>query len=760
MTKRSFALFAVAAIGPAVWARGDARTFSFESNAARLPVLLERLGSVSGATLVASAGLAREVVAVRFHNVTLAEAKARLAAALGANWIDEQGTFRLIANEQAQQADWRAETKVLAEGFAASIKRMAKETLEVDALGAEEARKMAQEARQMFSGGPGGRGGGPGGMMARFSAMAGRSPGGRAIARLLQTMNPADLAAIQPGSRVVFANPSNRSQMGLPASAWRAVETFLQEQKVFNETMRQAQGDEAPLPFMGVMSDVPGRAAKAYLIINRPPIGETLTIQFIVANQEGQTMGFGFGSLTAEPAPVPAEEATATEEQPIAVSNFGKTLANLLGDTAAGAPGAISVTAVAPGGRGGGRAVNEFTMAEGAFALMNAARPKLAPDLLAFVLNPERNEPLATAPGDLYLGLAKARNRNLVAVLPDRLFIPANRRAAAGPIRPSDVTRLSRSDWRMDVREDADWIIARPMDPVGTRADRVDRAALGVMLRVLDERGELRLDDLAAYARTMPVVGSLNGLDMTYLRVVDPPTATREIGRMFSGGRDMLRLYATFSAAQKQSLASGRPLAIGALTPDQRAIVGHMVFNSFDGPRVQSANRGGRGGPGGMGGPRGMMMGFLDPATERTEVLSGGVPMQAEIRMEVSEEVSILASNAATKASQVFSPESLGRMLARNERPEFAAIAANVVFDEFRIGREIEHEFTFVLGTNVTMRRELSDTTFDRSRRGVALASLPDSVRQQIERSKQEASTMMNRGEARIRTMPGGQREP
>jgi hypothetical protein len=556
-------------------------------------------------------------------------------------------------------------------------------------------------------------------------------PGGRAIARLLTAMNPSDLAALEPATRTVVS----QMQRPMPGNASTIIAQFLDEQRMLDKVAGDAPVVEGGGGFIRAeigggrdrQRTTTGRPGKTLLVITRMGIADVLQCQLTVYDaQTGDNMASGFLSLVPEPPTVLPSPKSGPEEN-LPISALGKEFAKLVSANGGNSIGAArAMFAISTGDDGGDVTFLGSPSGGPPVALSKEWRER--------VLNPDKFEPLSTTTSDIFLGIANGRNENLVATFPDATLLPSARRIAQGELKASEALSLAHTSWQLATSEKDGWLEVWPSQPYTAAQERMNRVALGKMLRTLDTKGRLGLDDLATYAVSTDAVNTMAGVDYFYLRLLDPATADRQFASIFQGNREMLKFYGLLGQSQRNGLANGQPLALGSLGQKQRDLLHSMVYNSLDGPRITTPNE--RPSPRqGPGGPAAMMMGAGGLQRERTEALPTGVPSNGVLILRLMREQAVLATDSTGANGQYLTADALGRQRSMASMQFGDGSLAVPKYDHFKMADQTTYTFNFEFTRAASLVRRLSDTTVDPKSAAVAYEDLPREFRRRAEQS-------------------------
>ena len=260
------------------------------------------------------------------------------------------------------------------------------------------------------------------------------------------------------------------------------------------------------------------------------------------------------------------------------------------------------------------------------------------------------------------------------------------------------------------------YLNGRPSIPARCRRERVERTALGVALRTMDHQGLLGLDDRATFvAKNTPSAMQTYSL-MIFTVLCSDPQQFMDLPR----NEKVLRLYGLLGVAQRQRLASGQAIPLRALTDDQRATVGRMLYgidrNAQDmSPLSIVGNE-----------PEPHRVGLVDTLqTEPTEAFPNGLPPAGTMAMTLgSVEVAVPADGLI--GTRGLTADALGVEAARHERPDvFPDIPVRPMATLFRFGSKTSVVFTFRLSQELEMRKTIEIVQYDAHSKPVALGTLP-----------------------------------
>ena len=746
----------------------------------RLPDLVAELATKSSTPLLISNQLAQEVIFMRLKDVTLADAMSKLAEAVGGEWVREGSNFRLIRTPSGAREESEVEIAARAQIFQKAIREMVADVEKTQNYTENEARQamqnMQRQMTQMMQGGSSNAGGGRN-MMQTMMSQANMMPGNRAIARLVNSIDPKVLASMAPGSRLVFSSRPTRMQRALSGNPMAVAQSFVQEQKAFNNAMQTLTGGNSNegvaigggrggmmmVRGMGGMMGDPNLLAstpfKVILVAQRFGSSDSLSLQLNIYNDQGQSMGLGFSGLSpAFLEPTQSDLKPQESEQPIELSALSKEFKKMMQQGGISAANGAIVSFTTAAGGGGPMRGASFSFAAGGDP--NQPALQITPEWRERILNPEKNDPLGWIPNDIFTGIAQGLQKNMVVQVPDSLvLLTAQGLGETGP-KPTEALLMMKQGWSMTIKDENGWIVSRPDRPSTAAASRINRNGLGTMLRTLQSRGRLSLDDMANFVISQPITNLSTGFTLSYARLINQGVADQQLGRFLCGDDLMLRFYGTLNQAQRNVLANGQRLPIQGLSQDQRNLLSRMVFDGFEGPQVSDPNSSrnrtrGPGGGGDRGGPMGGFFGSL--SSERTEALPNGLPGDGFLSLRIDRSPAVLASTATGTSQQMLTADRLAWTRTMASRPEMQAFAPQTNFTNFQLVTEVDYNFTFALTPNVSLNRSLEDAIIDPNSKKVAYDDLPADFRSRVEREAREQRERMEQG---MRRGGGGGRGP
>lgn len=189
------------------------------------------------------------------------------------------------------------------------------------------------------------------------------------------------------------------------------------------------------------------------------------------------------------------------------------------------------------------------------------------PDALVKLLTqPELRDPVSIVLGEALLQTAKKTNKDIVANFDDsECAADRERYTTVGELRKYLADELDETV--------PGWWIVRLFDPLGARAQRVDRTLLGGLLTEVAKTGLPNLETYSQFAIKVPLADD-NSLISSTLRLVAPGLdgAGMSIGDT--------SLYGYLSAGQRNQLAGGGKLEYRSFGPGLKQYLSRKVFSN------------------------------------------------------------------------------------------------------------------------------------------------------------------------------------
>ncbi|HTQ12215.1 MAG TPA: hypothetical protein VMI31_19280 [Fimbriimonadaceae bacterium] len=745
------------------------RKISVDIPASRAKYSIPALGKAAGLTMEAASNLQDEVFLISAHDVSVADLMKRVADAESGTWLHQSGIYILTRDRAVtlgqQQKELAQRTKQVKDAIANLAASVSKDGA-FDQAAADALAEATRKALDQFSPGQPPR-------EPTSRPTHKQTPIVRAVSRLLSCVDPEKLAGMGLNQRIVFSTRPTSVQQSFSGDAEAAFTDLVTQQQMYSEAFNAGQPQDTNrtiyvndlgTPTMGPGDPHQGLGLGLMAVERR--FGNVFSVQILVSDTRLATITSGTSSFALRPTPLAATGAIAGEK-PLKLDADAQEMAKALSIGSPGVssgPGAQRTMAVSSVSGGGAQPGHGFSFS---FVSNTPQSIKISPELRAKVLDPEKHDPLGFVPGQAVLALAQSEGKNIVALLPDPCFGPMTHEFAS-EVTPSQLLAALGSTDGIVAKQDGDWLEVSPEFPAAARAGKVDRAALGTLLRALDKNGEFSLDDLCGFAVAQDKVPGLNDIDGIYPRLVNTSAANSDFSPLATGSYSLYRFYGTLTSGQRQAVASGRQMAMSGLGPDQLALVSDMLYNSAQDPNVKTGNP--RNGPpirnqavraqsfafGGDGNSTVPIMlgGPISAATERTIVVPNGVTGAGFLTGSVTSQPVAQAISSSTGANTFYDAGTLGFVRSNAMQkldPEFGSSP----YDEYRMAHRTSIELTFTFNPQVDMSRSLQDISIDADSQPGSYDSLPAAFRQQVD----EAANQMRNTFQKVGPM-GGNRTP
>ena len=490
---------------------------SYRAPAQRIPVLLRELAAQTRVPLRADEVAAKEVVIVSVKDVPLSTLMEKIALVTSCKWRHDPDNYTLVPDQKARDKE---ESQELAERT-----------------------KQVKEAIDRTMKDPG---------STDFYAGSGRLSDSR-LAPLLKLLDPAQLAALEPGERYVWAlsEPLAMQRSLSPGSAqafaeWRSneddggmiprwlseKEEDLKDNPNKDRILAELKAQERAKPF-----------AKAILSAQLDQQGfrypRSITMGADLYDGSGSTMMDANLSI-------PMSEMPSDEQQ-----SSGKPIV----------PSAQT---------------QEFLHFADESIKVGPFNAKMSPRLAGLLLHPEATDPLALEASDALLQYADLKNRPLVADVPDSAMQRHTELFAWESL--DDVQRDIEARRTLSEIDDASFMLLKSAHPRMDRLTRLDRLALRALFADAEANRLPTLDAMAVNALSNPPLMT-NRIETVY-GTFGLPGLTNGNNVFDFADWDTLRFYGLLNSDQRSQLLAGKPIRFSSLSRDQVACVQRMVFGA------------------------------------------------------------------------------------------------------------------------------------------------------------------------------------
>lgn len=516
-------------------------TVSLTIPAAPVNVVLKQLSQMTGKRYEARGDVGEEIVCLRVTNVNPDDLRAKLAEVTGGEWRPAQDSQVLVSSPAFEKREQDETIATERAGIQKSLQELSAQFTRNPIFDKKAAQEVINrinvdvQAYQKITTDP------P--SVAEMANRQNGTPAQRLLIRLLQAIPVNDITGLPDGAKVVYSSQPNRMQRAFPSSSGSLISQFVGEEKSWESTARATKLSSGET-------------------VEIPPFPESFKINLIFNNWEG-----GPGA-SADLAVYDANHKI------ILTSN-----ARLDGwDEAAGRRNTTP-----PQAKPGEQRVEEGQDADELRRLVQrdnhkpikdeAQRTTLMAKWKPKLVDPAQFEPLAYVPGALWQKLAEERKVNLVANVYEEAF-SSYADTYEGPRTPSTILEKLRAGCHVD--EANGWMTIRPQFLLANRLDRIERPAVGSLVRSSLLAGGLTIDGASDYMANHSKRYGLLAWDGGYLSAFFRGSGPTSIFALLVR-RDELRFYGLLSPVNRSQLHQ-RPLRLSELPQAAKQHLEKMVY--------------------------------------------------------------------------------------------------------------------------------------------------------------------------------------
>ncbi|MBX3110704.1 MAG: hypothetical protein KF857_01740 [Fimbriimonadaceae bacterium] len=749
MRTTTLALVALAAT-TAAWAQDLDKAVTFKTTGMSVADVVAKLRAETKADLRVTGVVGKEVVLIDADGVKASDLMAKLAAAVGGEWVKSDSMYQLLVRDTA-------------------LRKAVSQRTATDALTVKKAlAKMVGQIKpdEPFTPPPPGEGPrivSDEGVSQVFLSAGGSTAGQKQLARILSGISPLTLASIAPGGRVVFATSPTGVQLPIPGNADAEVRRAIADELKAAEAGTGGRSqvvigpDKVDRSLAALRRGVYG---KAYLVVRRNGWDPNFVATFTVVDPRGERMVSATTMLGPDGVPeftlargldlagaghgVQQAEKPEAEGKKVELSEDAKNLADI--SPVHGGAQVMDVIFVAR------------TSDDDGATFTSAGPNKLTAGKAAgFMRDPVAHEPLSYFVGESVRQVMPA-DRPVVALLSDELFEKIRTVVAGGTATTGQVAKTLVDAGYEFIDKDG-WQVAKPLDIDRCQKHRVDRKEFKALLDATAAIGAAPLDSVARYALTSPETNEPLW-DQTYASALYGSAAGDEVVDTRGRLREALRIYARLPEGQRR--ANGRTLAPGGLDTGD---ISSLVFRSHDGPK-----------PFRRGGPRNVNMAvsvtssfpnpdlpdasdLFGPAFERTDVFVGVPP--TGLVLDGKEDTVLRVYDPKTGQSQIMGPDQVGDYRAMSEQSWGQYVGDSVgegkkvqVLSRRRVNMQVNFSGRY------QMTRSLSDYAPQAQSKLVSWNELPLELQDRIAASYKRAKEMYSKAQVHFDESGGRVRPP
>lgn len=692
---RGYALALIAVCGGFAHAQDTSKKVSLNLRASRTSVVLSELSKVAGVKFEAANSATDDVLVVAVKDVTVADLMKRIATTTAGEWKPIDGGFRLVPDAIARRKQRNAEEKARIDALNKDIQKKWDQATKppADVKGTGTVTVGPQSASVAFGGG---------------------GLGEKTIIKLIAGVDRALLSDVRRGDRIVFSTNPTAMQRSLGANAIGLIDQYVVEHNAAaakNKHQSSPEEDKMLAAMPSFIKDMASRggkrienATKALLIVSRQSILDMVQCEMRLYDDKGAVVG--------------SEQSTLNEGdmmQMVADMDLDPTKPAKPKKDESGNPTPIEYS-------------EDSKAFQGLSQSFMTASVKISPETLKKIRNPETFDPLAFAPTDEILSCGKTLGLNVVANLPDSSASLMNGLMGGKMTVGTFMAKLG-GDKEMKRVDDEGWLTILPAKPERARQDRLDRSALGTLVRAAAEKGMASLDDMANYALHAPDPME-GGIGQEWLSMFVPGGMSMSMGGITSW--DMLRFFGALDPASRSTLSRGGRMMLSNLNGIQRTALMKMVYGAGGHLEVRR-----QGDPEATDMFTKMMMQFAgggrDYLEEPTESLASGLPGDGFVSLAVENEPTVnpvaAEGSMVLGSSAAMGPDELAIFKMMKEDKSMAAMSGFLpTFNKVRIGSRVKLNFSFHFTPAISRSETLMDHKVDKAAAEVDFNSLPASV--------------------------------
>ncbi|MEQ1823692.1 MAG: hypothetical protein ABL949_14380 [Fimbriimonadaceae bacterium] len=513
---------------------------TFDTLAARVPVILKKLSPVIGQELSSDASFTNEVMIVHVKGVDSEQLLERIAFANVATWRKEDNRLVMVPDLKRRAEQERDLDNLRLKRIQRILGVFEKE------LSVPITPEFADQAIKEMVRPPKFAGSSDYLVQAKWSRV---TPLSRLGMRAMLALGAQRLASVKTSDRLVFSNRPGPLQLPLPNSN-RLIGEFQTETQIFERALGGFTEDEqsqakggygwnkrgaSPQPY------APGRALQVLVSVTDLLTNHFREPSVAVRAEDGSTSGTPL-NYTIQPETITVAEPQSTDKTPFELRP-------------------LSVAT--------GKVIRSAYKPESLFD----------PVVADFLRKPVENEPLSLG-SEVYGQYADRRGLNLVAVINDNAF---ERLLGLEPrlINPVSFEIVSRPS--LVFAEKAGWLTLTPSSPVEARRNRDSRATIERVLASRPKNSGVFLRAAGAYVLERPYT-AIYGMGWKLDRYSSSPSKIEGI----TGDEDINRLIGSLSDSQFNNLKSGHSIEFRNLSKVQQALVHRLIY----GPQFYTSDSG------------------------------------------------------------------------------------------------------------------------------------------------------------------------
>jgi len=642
---------------------------------ATLDHLLKDLAVQCGQPMHAVGKLKGEVLLVDVHDADLERLCGNIAKALDAEWDRSEKDWKLLRSPGLERRLAAQERERKLAGWKISQAKMREELAKAPAFDAKEASALWGDYEAWYRRYPdygGLTNEQRNGAIAQWERMMTRSPGNRALRQMIATMDLSLAAELGDSDRIVFAQPPNRMQAPLKGAGDKLMEDLDGMLRTWKAEADQRGKPKRAYIYNGDPTyDEYRMDGRRLVVLSSRENGQELIFQLWQYNQSGENLRESIDWLVDEG--FYTEPQREGDQKPFVAD-----------------------------------AVTDAWFQSLKSPLSEAGKEKFS--------RPDKYEPLGFVLGPDLSQIAKRRQRDIVAVLPDK-----------AAITPPFIRYRKYSDsqylWILagmgvKVDDDGQTMVLRNQYPLALQADRSDRTDLTNFISSVVKDGRVGLEPLASFVARNPYLG-YDYIGRTASEFLVPGSTA---GQANTDER-LLRLYGLLDVDQRKVLGAGGSVRLDTLSPRQKSVVENMVFFSDRVPQMTMRDM-----------ASGQAVKGVRTILDTTELLPAGLTPDSRLKIQVDGDLAVMTVGKVNGKSYS-SVQDLDDMIQNALMPSRVGgwPAYRDRIPGWATANRRRLRFVFQLSPTISFDRELTDVAMPKAKDAVAYDQLPVAVRKQIE---------------------------
>lgn len=636
---------------------------------------VEIFATQTGLPLTAEPSIANETILVNVKDLPRDTIMSQVADALEAKWVRETNHIRLLRTAEQKAARERRNRQYVFDTIDKSLAKYREDIAKDPEFTPEKAENLARQVEQYI------RSSNPNSMNGNFwqrqQQLESQGPSGRAVKRVLATFKTEELANIPPEYKIVYSTRPNAMQRPFPSDVMPEIRQLLKDSQTWATAAKKRNftrpGQEWQYSFGGLASStepLTDPVDRVMVFLSRGKNSPYINVELTLVNRKGKR--FGNASTNLMPFDNSDEYREIFEDKP---------------------PKAGEATVqLSPASQ----ELRKFLSYE---ERRKAGEP--TGNVLEWLLNPEKYDPLSFAATDVILALLPLYCQNVITAVPDFLGSFAMRSQ-----QPTLNQLKKQVEVFNEVTVSKGTLSIRPKLISGMQAETMDRAIIGKVLRRVKSGQPLTIEEKAYISYEMKE--DYNWTFMSYLQAIN--SANDNEGIYF--GDKNAALYGSLSSTQRRKAFTEEGLTILELTPEQRAIVEKQVFGPYVYLNYQPSEDQ-------VSGPAFDWDAFYNGVgREATELFPSGLPSTVTIKCVETKDEVIIPSQPENSDEPWYGPMPVDQFASQmfyGERPDlfpWAGQSKGFKNGTFRMAKRRMVTITLTLKDKITLSGQLDEKSF------------------------------------------------